>query len=80
MRAIQMAAITLAGLFLSGIGARAEGTWCAHYVLHTNCGFHSLEQCQATVSGAGGFCYRNTFGGSAGPDVKEPRRRLRRDY
>jgi hypothetical protein len=74
MPAIRIAAITFASVFLSTADAHADGTWCANYVLHTNCGFHSLEQCQATVSGAGGFCYRNTFGGSAGPNVTEPRR------
>ncbi len=38
--------------------------WCA--VLNMgdaayNCGFVTLEQCQATVSGVGGFCELNQF-------------------
>ena len=27
----------------------------------TNCGFLTLEQCRASVSGMGGFCVRNQF-------------------
>jgi hypothetical protein len=61
MRAIPIAAITLAGLLLSGIGAHA-GTLCAQYGgTHggTNCGFYSFSQCQAARSGNGGFCSQN---------------------
>ena len=64
MRTIPIAAFTLAAMFLSGNPAHADGTWCAYYVLHTSCGFHSFEQCQATVSGNGGFCARNPFSGN----------------
>jgi hypothetical protein len=67
-------AIAFAGLFLSTMGAHADGTWCANYVLHTSCGFYSFEQCQATVSGNGGFCYRNPFSG----DGVQRRSRYRR--
>jgi hypothetical protein len=39
--------------------------WCAQYgsagMGGRNCGFISFQQCQATVSGAGGFCERNAF-------------------
>ena len=39
--------------------------WCAMYSGDggggTNCGFLTLEQCRATVSGVGGFCARNQF-------------------
>lgn len=39
--------------------------WCAEYSGSrgggTNCGFVTLEQCQWTVSGIGGFCRRNQF-------------------
>jgi Protein of unknown function (DUF3551) len=86
MRTIPLIAITFAALFLSIIGARADGTWCADYsgIGATNCGFHSFEQCQATVSGIGGFCRRNPFSangsaGSAYGSAREPRRRYRRD-
>ena len=57
MRTISVISIILGTLFLSSIGANAA-TWCAHYggTGGTNCGFHSYEQCQAAVSGTGGFC------------------------
>jgi hypothetical protein len=85
MRAISLLAITFAALSLSTIGARADGTWCAHYgVPHTNCGFYSFQQCMAAISGNGGFCLPNPFSayGSAGStydSAREPRRRHRRD-
>jgi hypothetical protein len=41
----------------------AQGTyypWCARYNAYTyNCGFKTWQQCQATVSGAGGICQEN---------------------
>jgi Protein of unknown function (DUF3551) len=44
--------------------------WCAQYGNGTggarNCGFSSFQQCQADVSGIGGFCERNnTYVGAA---------------
>jgi hypothetical protein len=75
---MRMILITSAAVFLSITGARADGTWCAHYSTpggSTNCGFYSFAQCQATVSGIGGFCQRNPFSGYSA----EPRRRYRRD-
>ena len=80
MRPIPIAAITFAGLLLSAIGARADGTWCAQYGGKgvTNCGFYSFEQCQAARSGNGGFCYQNPFSayGYAG---RQPQRRYQRE-
>jgi hypothetical protein len=39
--------------------------WCAVYsgdgAGGTNCGFLTIEQCRATVSGIGGFCAPNQF-------------------
>jgi Protein of unknown function (DUF3551) len=39
--------------------------WCAQYSGDggggTNCGFSTIEQCRADVSGIGGFCVRNQF-------------------
>lgn len=70
-------AIAFAALFLSAIGAHADGTWCARYGFQggaTNCGFYSFEQCEAARSGNGGFCQRNPFSAYAA----EPRRRHRR--
>jgi len=36
--------------------------WCAQYSGNfggRNCGFSTLQQCRATVSGVGGFCIKN---------------------
>jgi hypothetical protein len=77
MRTVAIVVITFAPMSLSTVGAHADGTWCAHYGSPgggTNCGFYSFEQCQATVSGIGGFCNRNPFSGYAGT----PQRRYRR--
>jgi hypothetical protein len=38
--------------------------WCAHYagrIGGTNCGFVSFDQCQAALSGNGGYCGNNPF-------------------
>ena len=40
--------------------------WCAEYGGGrggggTNCGFVTFQQCQAAISGLGGFCRRNAF-------------------
>ena len=37
----------------------AAAQYCAFYTSDgQNCGFSSLQQCAATVSGVGGFCFR----------------------
>ena len=74
MRINRVVAITFTALFLSTVGAHADGTWCAQYSMQgggSNCGFYSFEQCQATVSGIGGFCMRNPFSGNG---VQRPSR------
>jgi hypothetical protein len=52
--------------------------WCAFYSGDggggTNCGFLTLEQCRATVSGIGGSCGPNQFYNPRRPDPR-PRRR-----
>ena len=63
-------AIVLSTLFVSGT-VRAYDLpcrpypWCANYGGDasgaSNCGFLTLDQCRATVSGIGGFCQRNSF-------------------
>jgi hypothetical protein len=69
-----------AGLLLSvvGTGGSAHAApWCAFYGPSTyNCGFHTFEQCLATVRGAGGWCRPNFFEGYTGgstPSGKRPR-------
>jgi Protein of unknown function (DUF3551) len=83
MRTIPLVAITLAALSLSTIGAHA-GSWCAHLAVPPgaeSCSFYSLQQCQATVSGIGGFCTPNAFSyGSASSAygyARGPRRHYR---
>ncbi len=42
--------------------AAQQYPWCAYYSGRSgsyNCGFVSFKQCQATVSGIGGYCQRN---------------------
>jgi hypothetical protein len=60
---IALAALALAGLALIDAGsARAEtaSAWCAYYDDEsTNCGFATFAQCEADISGVGGFCSRN---------------------
>ena len=47
-------------------GTPAAAIWCANYSNgSTNCGFHTQEQCRATVSGVGGFCSGSDSGRSA---------------
>ena len=58
--------------------ARAENyPWCAVLSVGDaayNCGFTTLEQCRATVSGVGGFCEINRF---ADEPVRAPAKRAR---
>lgn len=54
--------------------------WCANYSGDdggggTNCGFVTLEQCRATISGMGGYCDRNPF--YTGP-AERPAKRARK--
>jgi len=48
-----------------GSSRAIEYPWCAQYSGEggggRNCGFSTLQQCQDTVSGIGGFCERNSF-------------------
>ena len=60
--AILAAAATLTVLANQPAQAR-EYPWCAHYGGAdndaTNCGFETIEQCRAAISGAGGYCQTN---------------------
>ena len=54
--------IALGGLSLDAPATAKEPAWCAVYRTGgNNCGFHTHEQCMATVSGIGGFCNRNPY-------------------
>jgi hypothetical protein len=73
------AAATLAAVIAAPSPAHAgvEYPWCAGYsersVGATNCGFVTLAQCRATVSGVGGGCYENPAYVPAEPRQKRPR-------
>jgi hypothetical protein len=63
MRKLMLAA----GLMLLGATAAQADPykWCAQYSGRsgggTNCYFMTIQQCQAAISGIGGFCRRNNF-------------------
>lgn len=54
-----------AGSFMPEPAAADPYRWCAVYVGRgggaSNCGFVTLAQCRATVSGIGGYCKENAF-------------------
>jgi hypothetical protein len=58
--------------------------YCAQYDFSTtNCGFYTMSQCLAAVSGTGGFCRRGlngpgVYGNVGGWDTPAPPRRYRR--
>ena len=75
MRTIPLVALALAALSLTGSDAHAA-PWCAHYGtgLGTNCGFYTIEQCNAALAGAGkGYCAPNQFEISPDPRRRTPR-------
>ena len=60
--------LLLPAVFIVAVGGAAPAhaqnyPWCAYYGGMggggKNCGFTTFQQCQATVSGIGGFCDRN---------------------
>ncbi len=63
MRILVLASlIAFGGLSLDAPATAKEPAWCAVYRTGgTNCGFHTHEQCMATVSGIGGFCNRSPY-------------------
>jgi hypothetical protein len=69
MNATGLVAITFGAIVLTTTTASAGGQWCAVYTDKLggteNCGFASLEQCQAQIRGLGGWCRPNPFPGTA---------------
>ena len=58
-------ASSIVGLAGAATPAQAQSyPWCADYGEEmggsSNCGFSTFAQCQAALSGMGGFCNRNT--------------------
>ena len=61
---LNVAAVIAVSLIFSVGTAKAEPyPWCAVYSAYagSNCGFVTLEQCMATISGIGGSCEPNQF-------------------
>jgi len=73
--AFAVAAMTI----LARPAAAIEYPWCAQYSGMgdggRNCGFSTVEQCTATVSGIGGFCEPNLFYVAAERSPKPARKR-----
>ena len=70
MRAIGLVSITLAIVALTATDAgAASGRWCASYRRGSeNCGYATLEQCQAQVLGLGaGVAPTRSLGQGSGP-------------
>ena len=69
----------VAGLLICATVAEADPyRYCAQYGGRNgaeNCGFQTLEQCQAAISGLGGFCRRNQFYDGRPVRTPEDRRR-----
>lgn len=53
--------------------------WCAEYGMQgtSNCGFVTVQQCMAALSGNGGYCTQNPMF-HPGPESVPPPRRARR--
>jgi hypothetical protein len=77
-------AVAALSITLGANGASADPyKWCAVYgdragYSATNCGFVTLEQCRAAISGIGGDCEPNQF--YTGPDEKPAKRTRKRHH
>jgi hypothetical protein len=67
MRVIGPISIAIAAMLLAADADAASGRWCATYSRRgsENCGYATLDQCRAQVSGIGGWCRPNPFPGTA---------------
>jgi len=64
MRYLMAAAVLLLAMAVDAGTSAHAAKWCARYTDgSTNCGFWTLRQCRASVSGVGGFCARNPRAG-----------------
>jgi hypothetical protein len=69
MRYFVVALVFASALACTGAGEARAGAWCAWYDPYTyNCGFNTFQQCQATISGAGGYCAPNVNQPQTAPD------------
>ena len=73
--------VVVVGISFGGTASADPYKWCAVYDMwggSTNCGFVTLEQCRATISGIGGSCELNQF--YTGPNEKPTKRTRKRLY
>lgn len=60
MRRLLFSLTVLVAALATDSNRAAQASWCANYYSGaTNCGFQTIEQCRATVSGIGGACIQN---------------------
>ena len=75
------AALATSFFLVVGTAAADPYKWCAVYNERTgggtNCGFITIEQCRATISGIGGICEPNPF--YTGPAMK-PEKHIRKRH
>jgi Protein of unknown function (DUF3551) len=77
---IGIAAIASLPVLATPARAAIEYPWCAQYSGGEmgggrNCGFSTIEQCRATVSGIGGFCEPNLFYPGSASDTSQTKRK-----
>jgi hypothetical protein len=80
--ATAIVAVVAFGISFGEAGASADPyKWCAVYNMFgggRNCGFVTLEQCRAAISGTGGNCETNQF--YTEPNEKLAKRARKRHY
>jgi hypothetical protein len=78
---IGIAAIASLPVLATPARAAIEYPWCAQYSGEDgggrNCGFSTLEQCRATISGMGGSCEPNLFYPGAASDTSQRKHKKR---
>ena len=73
MRVLAAGAIVI-GLSVLGGPASAQGAWCSQDMNAVNCGYYTLQQCQAGVSGNGGYCIPSPYVRQVTPEPPRPKR------
>jgi hypothetical protein len=63
IRALAIAIVLGTAILLPGSANAQAAKWCAVYSngAGTNCGFATYRQCQADISGVGGYCRLNRW-------------------
>jgi hypothetical protein len=84
MKPVPIAAIGIAMTAIASPAGAQNYPWCSNFAdgAGTNCGFPTLQQCQTTIAGSGGYCDHNNFykpstvAGAAPPAARKPRKGL----